>query len=119
MILHAESDLFVFIHLDTQLEPMIYFMAQLVASFGTFISWTLPYMAYRCTRFFSTTLRLFYLPRYEPMKECKSVNLLFFLSMFLLLKSQTSAIKYVFSYIPNHLNLEVGSPMLFNFSPFN
>ena len=47
------------------------------------------------------------------MKKCKSVNLLFFLSMFILLKSQTSAIKYVFSFIPNQSNSEVGSPMLF------
>ena len=31
----------------------------------------------------------------------------------MLLKSQTSAIKYVFSFIPNQSNSEVGSPMLF------
>ena len=30
--------------------------------------------------------------------------------MFMLLKSQTSAIKYVFSFIPNQSNSEVGSP---------
>ena len=40
------------------------------------------------------------------MKKCKSVNLFFFLSLFLLLKSQTSAIKYVFSFIPNQSNSE-------------
>ena len=33
--------------------------------------------------------------------------------MFMLLKSQTSAIKYVFSFIPNQSNSEVSSPMLF------
>ena len=33
--------------------------------------------------------------------------------MFMLLKSQTSAIKYVFSFIPNQSNSEFGSPMLF------
>ena len=33
--------------------------------------------------------------------------------MFMLLNSQTSAIKYVFSFIPNQSNSEVGSPMLF------
>ena len=33
--------------------------------------------------------------------------------MFMLLKSQTSAIKYVFSFIPNQSNSEVGSPILF------
>ena len=47
------------------------------------------------------------------MKKYKSVNLLFFFSMFMLLKSQTSAIKYVFSFIPNQSNSEFGSPMLF------
>ena len=31
----------------------------------------------------------------------------------MLLKYQTSAIKYVFSFIPNQPNSEVGSPMLF------
>ena len=31
----------------------------------------------------------------------------------MLLKSQTSAIKYVFSFNPNQLNSEVGSPLLF------
>ena len=35
-----------------------------------------------------------------------------FFSMFMLLNSQTSAIKYVFSFIPNQSNSEVGSPML-------
>ena len=33
--------------------------------------------------------------------------------MFMLLKSQTSAIEYVFSFIPYQSNSEVGSPMLF------
>ena len=50
--------------------------------------------------------------------------IVFFLSMFMLLKSQTSAIKYVLSFIPNQSNSEVGSPMLFTipyqfFSPIN
>ena len=43
--------------------------------------------------------------------------------MFMLLKSQTSAIKYVFTFFPNQSNSEVGSPMLLqcpiSFSPFN
>ena len=34
--------------------------------------------------------------------------------MFMLLKSQASAIKCVFSFIPNQSNSEVGSPMLYN-----
>ena len=42
----AESDLFVFIHLDNRLEPMIYNLfhrtACSVASYGTFVSRTLP-----------------------------------------------------------------------------
>ena len=33
--------------------------------------------------------------------------------MFMLLKSQTSAITYVFSFIHNQANSELGSPMLF------
>ena len=33
--------------------------------------------------------------------------------MFMLLKSQKNAIKYVFTYIRNQSNSEVGSPMLF------
>ena len=33
--------------------------------------------------------------------------------MFMLLKSKTSAIKYVFSFIPNQSNSEIGSPLLF------
>ena len=37
--------------------------------------------------------------------------------MFMLLKSQTSAIKYVFSFIPNQSNSEVGSPTLLIFLP--
>ena len=36
-----------------------------------------------------------------------------FLSMFMLLKSQKNAIKYVFSFIPNQSNSEFGSSMLF------
>ena len=40
-------------------------------------------------------------------------KIIVFFSMFMLLKSQTSAIKYVFSFNPNQLNSEVGSPMLF------
>ena len=40
-------------------------------------------------------------------------KLIVFYSMFMLLKSQTSAIKYVFSFIPNQSNSEVSSPMLF------
>ena len=40
-------------------------------------------------------------------------KLIGFFSMFMLLKSQMSAIKYVFSFIPNQSNLEVASPMLF------
>ena len=35
-------------------------------------------------------------------------KLIVFLPMFMLLKSQTSAIKYVFSFIPNQSNSEVG-----------
>ena len=46
-----------------------------------------------------------------------------FFSMFMLLKSQTSAIKYVFSFIRNQSNSEVGSPVLFTIPyyifPFN
>ena len=86
-----------------------------VASFGTFVSRALPYMAYRYTVFFvcflQQFLNSFVCCSNERMKKCKSVNLFFF-SMFMLLKSQTSAIKYVFSFIPN----EVGSPMLFTVS---
>ena len=40
-------------------------------------------------------------------------KLIVFYSMFMLLKLQTSAIEYVFSFIPNQSNSEVGSPMLF------
>ena len=64
-----------FIHLDNRLQPMIYFTA---ASFGTIVSRTLPYTAYRCTVFFvfffnnSQTL-LFAV----AMKVSKSVNLFF------------------------------------------
>ena len=39
--------------------------------------------------------------------------IVFFSSTFMLLKSQTSAIEYVFYFIPNQSNSEVGSPMLF------
>ena len=44
--------------------------------------------------------------------QIRKIIVIFF-SMFMLLKSQMSAIKYVFSFIPNQLNSEVGSPMLF------
>ena len=40
-------------------------------------------------------------------------KLIVFFSMFMLLKSQTNAIKYVFSFIPSQSNSEFGSPMLF------
>ena len=43
----------------------------------------------------------------ERMKKCKSVNLLF--SMFMVLILQTGAIKFVFSFIPNQSNSEVGN----------
>ena len=85
MILLAESDLFVFIHQDNRLEPMIYFR---VASFGTFVSRTLPYTAYRCTVFFCFFCFFccffqqfpdsFVCRSDERMTKCKSVNLLFF-----------------------------------------
>ena len=78
-ILLAESDLFVFIHLDTRLEPMIYFIA---ASFGTFVSRTLPYTAYHCTVFFQQFSDSFVCRSNECMEKCKSVNLLVFFSMF-------------------------------------
>ena len=45
--------------------------------------------------------------------QIRKINVFFFFSMFMLLKWQTSAIKYVFSFIPNQSNLEFGSPMLF------
>ena len=71
-------------------------------------------MAYRCTVFFFQKFSDSFVCRSnERIKKCKSVNLLGFFSMFILLKSQTSAIKYVFSFIPNQSNSEVGSPMLF------
>ena len=57
-----------------------------VASFGTFVSLTLPYTAYRCTVFF------FFFPQQfsvsfvcrsnKRMTKCKSVNLLFFLRVY-------------------------------------
>ena len=43
----------------------------------------------------------------ERTKKCKSVYLLFF-SMFMLLKSQTSAIKFVFSFIPYQAKKKIG-----------
>ena len=71
-------------------------------------------MAYSCTVFllqqFSDS---FGCRSNERMKKYKSVKLLFFLSMFMLLKSQTNAIKYVFSFIPRQSNSEFGSSMLF------
>ena len=97
-----------------------------VASFGTFDSRTLPYTAYRCTFvffcffFINNSQTLLFTVANDEMRIRK---LIFFLSMFMLLKSQTSAIKYVFSFIPNQSNSEVGSPMLLQypiiFSPFN
>ena len=45
--------------------------------------------------------------------EMQIRKLLILFSMIMLLKSQTSAIKYVLSSIPNQSNSEVGSPMLF------
>ena len=47
----------------------------------------------------------------EQMKKCKSVNLMFVFSILMLRKSQTSAIKFVFSFIrfPNQSNSEVGN----------
>ena len=81
-LLLAESDLFVFIHRT----------ACSVASFGTFVSRTLPYRAYRCTVFSNNSQSLLICRSNERTKKCKSVNLLFF-SMFMSLKSQTSAIK--------------------------
>ena len=57
MNLLAKSDLFVFIHLDTQPEPRT---ACSVASFGAFVSRTLPYMAYCCTVFFNNSQTLLF-----------------------------------------------------------
>ena len=70
----------VFIHLETRLEPMIYFIPRFVCSF----IWNFcqqDVMAYRCAVVFcnnSQTL-LFAVAVIERMKKCKSVNLLFFL----------------------------------------
>ena len=57
-----------------------------VASFGTFVSRTLPYTAYRCTVFFfffffffNNSQTLFVCRSNERMTKCKCVNLLFFL----------------------------------------
>ena len=52
-----------------------------VASFGTFVSRTLPYTAYRCTVFFLFFQQFsdsFICRSNERMAKCKSVNLLFF-----------------------------------------
>ena len=46
-------------------------------------------------------------------EEMQIRNLIVFFSMFVLLKSQTNAIQYVFSFIPNQSNSEFGSSMLF------
>ena len=46
-------------------------------------------------------------------EEMQIRNLIVFFSMFMLLKSQTNAIQYVFSFIPNQSNSEFGSSMLF------
>ena len=45
-------------------------------------------------------------------EEMQIRKLIVFFSMFMLLKSQTNAIKYVFSFIPNQSNSEFGSSML-------
>ena len=59
----------------------------------------------------------------ERKKECKSVKLLFFFSMFMLLKSQMSAIKYVFfSSLISRIRKSVVRCCLqypISFSPFN
>ena len=46
-------------------------------------------------------------------EEMQIRKLIVFFSMFMLLKSQMNAIKYVFSFIPNQSNSEFGSSMLF------
>ena len=46
-------------------------------------------------------------------EEMQIRKVIVFFSMFMLLKSQTNAIKYVFSFIPNQSNSEFGSSMLF------
>ena len=46
-------------------------------------------------------------------EEMQIRKLIVFFSMFMLLKSQTNAIKYVFSFIPNQSNSEFGSSLLF------
>ena len=98
-----------FINLDSEKSHRT---ACSVASFGTFVRRTLPYTAYRCiVFFFQQCSDSFFYRSNERMKKCKSVKLMcVFFSMFMLLKSQ---IKYVFSFIPNKSNSEVGSPMLF------
>ena len=63
MILLAESDLFVFIRLDRWYTVLLHRTACSVASFGTFVSRTLPYTAYRCTVvffFFNNSLSLLF-----------------------------------------------------------
>ena len=67
-LLLAESDLFVF----------IYRTACSVASFGTFVSRTLPYTVYRCTVFSNNSQSLMFCRSNERTKKCKSVNILFF-----------------------------------------
>ena len=76
-----------------------------VDSFGTFGSRRLRYTAYHCTVFFQQFSDSFVCRSNERMTKCKSVNLLFFLHVYVA--------KYVFSFIPNQSNSEVGSPMLF------
>ena len=89
-------------------DDMFHSTACSVASFGTFVSWTLPYTAYRCTGFFFNNSQTLVCRSNEWMKKCKSVNLYFFLYVYVAQISQ-----YVFSFIPNQWNSEVGSPMLF------
>ena len=47
------------------------------------------------------------------MNEETKIRIIIFFSMFMLLKSQTNAIKYVFSFIPNQSNSDFGSSLLF------
>ena len=62
----AESDLFVFIHLDTRLEPMIYFIARLVVDVTAYGLTAVPF-------FFNNSQS-----SNKRMKKCKSINILFF-----------------------------------------
>ena len=64
MILPAESDLFVFIHLDNRLEPVIYFIAQLVVCQSDVTVYGLPLYRFLFVFCFvsPTILRLFCLP---------------------------------------------------------